>query len=232
MIDDAGKLGRRRYLRDAVASAARDIVRDPTSAMKYLRGQLLRLTSVWDETLPATEILKDRAKSIATLLATLDRGLPTIEDQFEYLFGDVVDWEDALPKATKALPRNVLTLGVLVESFEDASWTRFAVLRLDALWAMRKTIGSMQALCDDSLAVEPFGTMLREQEDIAGSTEQPVLRRDELAKLIKSLAPNAPESYLRSVDQKALPELLKSLATVVFPELQAHIWGLIPGGRT
>ena len=126
----------------------------------------------------------------------------------------------------------ILSLDVLIDCYKDERWTRFIRLRLEALWAMRKTTGIMQAICNEILAVEPFGSMLRAQEDIEGSVEQLVIRRDEVGRMIRALAPNAPESYLRSVDQKALPELLKSLATVGFPEFCAHLWTLIPSGRT
>ena len=97
---------------------------------------------------------------------------------------------------------------------------------------MRKTTGIMQARCDKVLAVEPFGSMLRAQEDIEGSSELPAFRRKDLVKMIRALAPNAPESYLQSVDQKTLPELLKNLSTVGFPEFHDHLYELIPGGRT
>ena len=90
----------------------------------------------------------------------------------------------------------------------------------------------MQAICDNFLAMEPFGSMLRAQEDIEGPSEQPVLQREELIKQIRILAPNASESYLRSVDQKTLPELLKSLSVEGFPDFHEHLGVVIPGGRT
>ena len=121
---------------------------------------------------------------------------------------------------------------VLAERFADARWTRFTRLRLEATWALCKTKGVMQAICDNFLAMEPFGSMLRAQEDIDGPSEQPMLQREELIKQIRILAPNAPESYRQSVDQKALPELLRSLATVGYPEFHEHLRVVIPGGRT
>ena len=217
------------YLYDAVALQARDIVREPTSAgMAYLKTQLAPLDSVWPEEIPAEIILKDCATTVEALLANLDADA-TLEARLKYVFNDVVDFSAFLKASDESI---LLSLEVLVDFFKGARWTRFTRLRLEALWAMRKTTGGMELMCRDVLAVEPFGTMLRELKDIKGDSELPVFRRDDVAELIKSLAPNAPESYLQSVDQKALPELLKSLATVVFPELQAHIWGLIPGGRT
>ena len=50
--------------------------------------------------------------------------------------------------------------------------------------------------------------------------------------LIHGLAPNASEAYRRSMDQKALPEVLKCLSTEGFPELLAHLRDLVPGART
>ena len=50
--------------------------------------------------------------------------------------------------------------------------------------------------------------------------------------LIKGLAPNASEAYRRSMDQKALPEVLKCLSTEGFPEFLAHLRDLVPGART
>ena len=119
-----------------------------------------------------------------------------------------------------------------IDWFKAERWTRFTRLRLEAVWALRKTIGSMQAICDNFLAMEPFGSMLRAQEDIEGSSKQPVLEREDLIKQIRILAPDAPESYLQSVDQKALPELLKSLSTVGYSEFHEHLRVVIPGGRT
>ena len=126
----------------------------------------------------------------------------------------------------------ILSLDVLIDCYKDERWTRFIRLRLEALWAMRKTTGIMQAICNNFLAMEPFGNMLRAQEDIKGPSEQLVLRREDLAKLIQGLVPKASESFRRSVDQKALPELLKSLSTEGFPDFQAHFGVAIPGGRT
>ena len=55
---------------------------------------------------------------------------------------------------------------------------------------------------------------------------------EDLIKQIRILAPNASESYLRSVDQKTLPELLKSLSVEGFPDFHEHLGVIIPGGRT
>ena len=217
------------YLHDAVALQARDIVRDPTSAgMAYLKTDLAPLDSVWDEELPAATILKDCATTIEALLANLDAN-KTLEARLKYLFDKVVDFSAFLEASDKSI---LLSRDILVDFFKDARWTRFTRFRLEALWAMRKTTSVMQARCDKVLAVEPFGSMLRAQEDIKGPSEQLVLQREDLVEMIRSLAPNAPESYLRSVDQKALPELLKSLATVVLPEFLEYLRQLIPGGRT
>ena len=126
----------------------------------------------------------------------------------------------------------ILSLDVLIDCYKDERWTRFIRLRLEALWAMRKTTGIMQAICNEILAVEPFGSMLRAQEDIKGPSKQLVLLREDLAKLIHGLAPNGSESFRRSVDQKALPELLRVLSMEVFAELLEYLRQLLPGART
>ena len=167
------------YLHDAVALQAREVVREPTSAgMAYLRTHLAPLASVWDEVLPAEIILKDCTTVIEARLAKLDADA-TLDARLTHLFNDVVDFGEVFAKASGTSVVQ-LSLDVLVDGFADARWTRFTRLRLEALWGMRKTTGVMQALCDETLAVEPFGTMLREQEDMKGSSEQPSLRREDV----------------------------------------------------
>ena len=170
----------------------------------------------------------DCATTIEALLANLDAD-KTLEARLKYLFEDVVDFAKFLEESDESI---LLSIDILVDCFKEGRWTRFTRLRLEATWALRKTIGVMQAICDNFLAMEPFGSMLRAQEDIDGSSEQPMLQREDLIKQIRILAPNASESYLRSVDQKTLPELLKSLSVEGFPDFHEHLGVIIPGGRT
>ena len=182
------------YLHDAVALQARDVVREPTSAgMAYLKKHLAPLDSVWNEELPAELVLKDCATVVEALLAKLDADA-TLDARLTYLFNDVVDCGQVISKANGTSVVQ-LSLDVLVDGFKDARWTRFTVLRLEALWAMRETTGVMQALCDKVLAAEPFGGMLRALQDMKGTSEQPSLRRDDVGGLINGLAPNATDAY-------------------------------------
>ena len=70
------------HLFDAVATAARDVVRDPTGpAMHYLKATLLRLTSVWEEEVAAATVLG--AKVLEALPAEFYENAP-LEKQFKY----------------------------------------------------------------------------------------------------------------------------------------------------
>ena len=80
------------------------------------------------------------------------------------------------------------------------------MLRLQALWAMRKTASFMQRLCAEILAMEPFGSRIRAQQDITGASEQPALGRHtrELARKQRN------RSHVRNDGQCRFPARLTS----------------------
>lgn len=61
--------------------------------------------------------------------------------------------------------------------------------------------------------------------------EQPALRHEELVAAILGLVPGASEEYRAEVDEKAMPELLRALASAAYAQFEAHIKSMAPGMR-
>ena len=86
--------------------------------------------------------------------------------------------------------------------------------------------------CRKIIAQEPYGPKILAQEDFSEpSSGQPLLRREDLCASLEALAPTASESYHRSVDQKALPEIMKCVSEESFDDFEAFLEALIPGAR-
>ena len=112
-------------------------------------------------------------------------------------------------------------------------WTPWEAFRLVALWAMHETKAKMERLCDEFLALEPYGDYLRAEKDLKANLEQPLLRLPEVVAVTDLVAPGPQTArFLAEVDRLCFPELLKALSTAAFDELEAHFRELLPGIRT
>ena len=97
---------------------------------------------------------------------------------------------------------------------------------------MHDTKAKMAGLCDEFLALEPYGDLLRAERDLKTDLEQPMLRLPEVGAVADLVAPGpGTAAFLADVDRLCFPQLLKALSAAAFGELEAHLRDLLPRAR-
>ncbi|KAH8075746.1 hypothetical protein JL720_10448 [Aureococcus anophagefferens] len=200
-----------KLLYDCVSHAASEIVDAPDPAgMAYLRAHLVALGSVWEDRVAAAEACRARRDALEAQLARLGGAPGPPEAQLARLFGD------AAPVALVA----------------ETTWSRFEVLRLDALWAMNGTSEVMARRCASFLAAEPWGSDLRGLANVEAPAAQPPLERPDLRAALDGLATARARRARAGARPGCLAELLRALAAASYGDFEAHLRRLVPGART
>ena len=129
--------------------------------------------------------------------------------------------------------QSALGFGDVLELVAETTWSRFEVLRLDALWAMNGTSEVMARRCASFLAAEPWGSDLRGLANVEAPAAQPPLERPDLLAALDGLATaRARAAHRAALDRGCLAELLRALASASYGDFEAHLRRLVPGART
>ena len=242
-----------KLLYDCVSHAASEIVDAPDPAgMAYLRNHLVALGSVWEDRVAAAEACRARRDALEAQLARRGGAPGPPEAQLARLFGDAApvavstrrrrSMEDlraftrrgAAPDRGPGSPeQSALGFGDVLELVAETTWSRFEVLRLDALWAMNGTSEVMARRCASFLAAEPWGSDLRGLANVEAPAAQPPLYRADLLAALDGLATaRARPAHRAALDRGCLAELLRALAAASYGDFEAHLRRLVPGART
>ncbi|KAH8060658.1 hypothetical protein JL722_4771 [Aureococcus anophagefferens] len=239
-----------KLLYDCVSRAASEVVDAPDPAgMAYLRTHLVALGSVWEDRVAAAEACRARRDALEAQLARLGGAPGPPEAQLARLFGDAApvavstrrrrSMEDlrvhARARRTGAGSPEAAALGFgdVLELVAETTWSRFEVLRLDALWAMNGTSEVMARRCASFLAAEPWGSDLRGLANVEAPAAQPPLERPDLRAALDGLATaRERDAHRAALDRGCLAELLRALAAASYGDFEAHLRRLVPGART